>query len=83
MPLIKPYKVFDETNPHFKDLILSQAIKRLEEQISHYGSLLELVLDSQWGENVCWTDTLQLLIDLDCIDCLVELFDSLLKLFLT
>jgi hypothetical protein len=41
LPHAKPHEVF---NPHLKDPILSQAIKRLEEQNSHRGSLLELVL---------------------------------------
>lgn len=70
---------FNKIDPHLKDLILSQAIKRLEEQIRHRGSLLELVLDGRWGENVRWADALQLLIDLGRTDRLVELLDSLIR----
>jgi hypothetical protein len=50
--LAEPYKVFDEIDPHLRDLIFSQAIKWLEGQSSRRSLLLELVLDSQRSENI-------------------------------
>jgi hypothetical protein len=42
--LVESRKVINELDPHFKNLILSQVIKRLKEQFSHFTSLLELIL---------------------------------------
>jgi hypothetical protein len=50
------YKVVNKLDPHFKNLILSQAIKWLKEQFGHFASLLELILKSWWGDYVGWTD---------------------------
>jgi hypothetical protein len=38
------HKVVNELDPHPKNLILSQTIKRLKEQFGHFASLLELIL---------------------------------------
>jgi hypothetical protein len=56
--LAESHEVVNELDPHFKNLILSQAIKRLEEQFGHFASLLELILKSWWGDYVGWADAL-------------------------
>jgi hypothetical protein len=63
------HKVVNELNPHFKNLILSQAIKRLEEQFGHFASLLELILKGWWGDYI----------DFGSMDYLVKLCDGLLE----
>jgi hypothetical protein len=77
--LAESHEVVNELDPHFKNLILSQAIKRPEEQFGHFASLLKLILQGWWGDYIDWTDAPQLSIDFVSMDCLVKICDGFLE----